>query len=312
LLLAALNSSATLGAMKPKRVLVTGGSGLIGAALLSLLKPQGCQIVRLVRGRAQGASEVAWDPGRPISPQAVSGFDAVVHLAGESIVGRWTEEKKRKIHDSRVQPTRNLAEALAAAEGKPSVFVSSSAIGYYGDRGDELLTEASPAGNQFLSSVCREWEAAAAPAQQAGIRTANIRTGVVLSIGGGALPQMVTPFKMFVGGKIGSGRQWWSWIHIADHVQAIWHILTNDSLQGPVNLVSPNPVTNAQFTDALAKALRRPAIFPMPAFAARLAFGEMADALLLASQRVKPENLEKSGFVFEHPELADALKQIIA
>ena len=305
------NSSDTLGAMKLQRVLVTGVSGPIGGALLPLLRQQGGEVVRLVRGHARGADQIAWDPTKPLPPPAVSGFDAVVHLAGESIVGKWTEEKKRKIRDSRVGPTERLAEALAAAEHKPAVFVSSSAIGYYGDRRDEVLTEASAPGSQFLSGVCREWEAATAPAQKAGIRTANIRTGVVLSTAGGALPQMLTPFKMFVGGKIGSGSQWWSWIHVEDHVRAIWHVLTHDDLQGPVNLASPQPVTNAQFTDALAGVLSRPAIFPMPAFAARLAFGQMADELLLASQRVQPQILENSGFEFTYRELTPALKNLL-
>ncbi|MBA3913948.1 MAG: TIGR01777 family protein [Acidobacteriales bacterium] len=297
--------------MKPSRVLVTGVSGPIGAALLPLLQQQGCEVVRLVRGPARDAHQISWDPAQPVAPEAVSGFDAVIHLAGESIVGRWSEEKKQRIRDSRIRPTRLLAQALASAPQKPSVLVVSSAIGYYGSRGDEILTEQSPAGDQFLSAVCREWEAASEPAAQAGIRTAKIRTGVVLSMAGGALPQMVLPFKMFVGGKIGSGRQWWSWIHVADHVRAIWHVLTNEALSGPVNVVAPRPVTNAQFTEELASGLKRPAIFPMPAFAARLAFGEMADELLLASQRVQPARLEETGFIFQYPALEKALHQLL-
>lgn len=298
--------------MKPSRVLVSGVSGPIGAELLPLLEEQGCEVVRLVRGHTAPANHIAWDPQKPIAPEKVSGFDAVVHLAGESIVGRWSDEKKRRIRDSRVTPTRYLSEALAATERKPAVFVSGSAIGFYGDRGDELLTESSAPGKQFLSEVCRDWEAASEPAARSGIRTVMIRTGVVLSMAGGALPQMVVPFRMFVGGKIGSGKQWWSWIHVEDHVRAIWHAITDESVHGPVNLVAPRPETNAQFTYELASVLNRPAIFPMPAFAARLAFGQMADELLLASQRVKPDRLEASGFEFKFPDLSAALKDLLS
>lgn len=303
--------SARLGAMKPSRILVTGVSGPIGIALMPLLQQQGCEVVRLVRGPARAENQISWDPAQPLAPDTVSGFDAVIHLAGESIVGRWSDAKKQRIRESRVTPTRLLAQALASAAKKPAVLAVSSAIGYYGNRGDEVLMEQSAPGDQFLSAVCREWEAASEPAAQAGIRTANLRTGVVLSINGGALPQMVLPFKLFVGGKVGNGRQWWSWIHVGDHVRAIWHVLTSESLSGPVNMVAPQPVTNAKFTEELASALRRPAIFPMPAFAAKLAFGEMADELLLASQRVQPAKLEETGFEFQYSELGRALQQLL-
>jgi uncharacterized protein len=297
--------------MTPIRVLVTGASGPIGAALLPSLQGRGDEVVRLVRGPASGRDQIQWDPSQPVAPDTVSGFYAVIHLAGETIAGRWTEAKKRRILDSRVQGTRNLAEALAKATAAPRVFVSASAVGYYGNRGDEVLREESSSGEQFLSEVCQKWEAAAAPAVQAGIRTAHPRFGVVLSAEGGALPKMLTPFRMGLGGKVGDSHQWWSWIAVDDVAGALLHILDNEALRGPVNVVSPNPVTNAEFTEVLAKVLRRPAIFPMPAFAARLAFGEMADELLLASQRVEPARLVASGYKFRYPDLEQALRAIL-
>jgi len=230
---------------------------------------------------------------------------------GESIVGRWSAAKKAKIRDSRVVGTRNLAEALAQAKSKPQVFVCSSAIGYYGDRGDEVLNEKTTAGAGFLAEVCRDWEAATQPASAAGIRTVQIRTGVVLSPKGGALGKMLTPFKMGVGGRIGSGRQWMSWIDIADMVGAIQHILKSDALQGPVNLVAPRPVTNAEFTKTLASVLSRPAIFPVPAFAVKLAFGEMGKTVLLAGQRVEPAQLVASGYPFRVSELRASLENAL-
>jgi hypothetical protein len=254
---------------------------------------------------------VTWDPEKPPSPEAVSGFEAVIHLAGETIVGRWTDAKKKKIRDSRVAGTRHLAEALAKAAQRPRVFIAGSAIGYYGDRGEEVLREDSASGTGFLCEVCREWEAAAQPAIDAGIRTANIRTGVVLSPNGGALGKMLPPFKMGLGGRIGDGRQWMSWIDVQDMVGAIHHIMKTDLLQGPVNMTAPKPVTNAEFTKTLAAVLHRPAIFPMPAFAARLAFGQMADELLLASQRVEPTKLVRSGYPFQHADLRGALTAIL-
>jgi hypothetical protein len=242
----------------------------------------------------------------------VSGFDAVIHLAGESIASRWTESKKKAIRDSRVLGTRHLAEALARAASPPRVLISASAIGFYGDRDDEILREDSSSGGRgFLPEVCREWEAAAGPAVQAGIRTAFLRTGIVLSADGGALKQMLPPFRMGLGGKIGSGRQWMSWIDLCDEIGAIRHILTNESLRGPVNSVSPHPVTNAEFTKTMASVLSRPAIFPMPAFAARLVFGQMGDELLLGSQRVEPAKLLASGYAFQKPDLRLALSEIL-
>jgi len=298
------------------RILVTGVSGPIGKALLGSFEPQSTQIVRLVRGRASSAAQVSWDPLAPLPPAAVSGFDAVIHLAGESVVGRWTEGKKKAIRDSRVQGTRNLAAALAQSEAKPRVLVCASAVGFYGNRGDELLGEESPAGQGFLPEVCREWESASRIAAEAGIRTVNIRIGLVLSAKGGALANMLKPFKLGLGGRIGSGQQWWSWIHVDDIVGAIHHAIRTESVgspvSGPVNLVAPNPVRNAEFTKVLASVLGRPAFLPVPEFALRLAFGKMAaEELLLASQRVEPGKLGASGYAFRFRELRAALEDLV-
>jgi uncharacterized protein (TIGR01777 family) len=268
-------------------------------------------VVRLVRRPAASAAERQWDPAQAIAPATVEGFDAVVHLSGESVAGRWTQAQKKKIRDSRVVSTRNLALALARTSQKPPTFLCASAIGYYGNRGDEVLTEESAPGEGFLAEVSREWEQSTSPAAAAGIRTVNLRIGLVLSREGGALKPMLLPFRLGLGGKIGSGRQWWSWIHIADLVSAVQHILeTGQSIAGPVNLTAPNPVTNAEFTRALADALHRPSVLPIPAFAARLAFGEFADAGILASARVIPKALLGSRFTFRFPSLSDALKQL--
>jgi len=268
--------------------------------------------VRLVRGRAKNAAQVSWDPLAPLAPATVSGFDAVVHLAGESVVGRWTEEKKKAIRESRVQGTRNLAAALAQSEVKPRVLVCASAVGFYGNRGDELLPEESPGGQGFLPEVCREWEDASRIAAEAGIRTVSIRIGLVLSAKGGALGNMLKAFKLGLGGRIGSGQQWWSWIHVDDIVGGIHHVIRTESLSGAVNLVAPNPARNAEFTKVLASVLGRPAFFPVPEFALRLAFGEMAAGeLLLASQRVEPGKLKASGYTFRFRELRAALENLV-
>ncbi len=295
----------------PGKILVSGSSGLIGTALLRALQTSGNEVTCLIRGAASGKGRIGWDPARPLPPESVSGFDAVVHLAGESIVGRWTEAKKRRILESRVRGTRNLAEALAAAPQRPRLLITASAIGYYGDRGDEILREDSSPGNGFLPEVCREWEAAAEPATKAGIRVAQMRFGLVLSASGGALQKMLLPFRMGVGGNMGNGRQWWSWVDIDDLIGAIEHVIKTDTLRGPVNVVAPSPVRNAEFTETLASVLSRPAIFPMPAFAARLVFGQMADELLLASQRVEPAKLMASGFVFQKADLRKTLEDIL-
>jgi uncharacterized protein len=306
----------TLGSAMHSRVLVSGVSGLIGVALIPSLESSGAGIARLTRAgsepnRSTTTETVHWDPAQPLSPDSVSGFDAVIHLAGESIATRWNESKKQKIRDSRVIGTRHLAEALALTKSKPKVFVCGSAVGYYGNRGDEVLRENSAPGTGFLADVCRDWEAATQPAIKAGIRTVHIRTGVVLSRKGGALAKMLTPFKLGVGGRIGNGRQWMSWIDIDDMIGAIHHILKSDLLQGPVNLVAPKPVTNAEFTQTLASVLSRPAILPLPEFAVKAAFGEMGESVLLGSQRVEPARLVGTGYPFRFRELRDSLKHVL-
>jgi uncharacterized protein len=292
------------------KILVSGSSGLIGSALIPALKSSGYEITCLVRGVGSGKEQIQWDPSHPLAPESVSGFDAVVHLAGESIVGRWTEAKKRRIRESRVKGTLRLAEALAQAPQRPRVLISASAIGYYGDRGEETLREDSASGSGFLPEVCQEWEDATEPATKAGIRTVQMRFGLVLSRSGGALQKMLPPFRLGIGGNMGNGRQWWSWIDIDDLVGAVQHVMKTEALRGPVNVVGPNPLTNAEFTKTLASVLSRPAILPMPAFAARLVFGQMGDELLLASQRVEPAKLLASGYVFQKPELRAALEGI--
>lgn len=272
-------------------------------------------MVRMVRGTPAGGSngngQIAWDPAVGIAPEAVSGFDAVIHLAGESIFGRWTDAKKQKIRESRVAGTLNLASALARAEEKPRVFVCGSAIGYYGNRGDEMLHEESAPGVGFLAEVCQEWEEATTPAVQADIRTVHLRTGIVLSPKGGALGAMLLPFKLGLGGRTGDGRQWMSWIDVQDMVGGIHHILKNDLLQGAVNMVAPKPVRNAEFAKTLAGVLSRPAIFPLPALAVKTVFGEMGEELLLAGQKVEPGKLVSSGYPFRYRELRASLQELL-
>ena len=286
--------------------MVSGSSGLIGSALVTAREGTRHSVVRLVRC-SPAANELRWDPER----DPPEGFDAVVHLAGESIAGRWTEAKKAHIRESRVQGTSRLAAALARASRPPKVMVCASAIGIYGDRSDEVLREESAPGSDFLAGVCKQWEASTEAAAKAGIRVVSLRFGVVLSRRGGALARMLPPFRMGAGGRIGSGRQWMSWITLDDAVGVIHHALVTDSLRGPVNTVAPNPVTNAAFTRALGQALHRPTIFPLPAFMVRLAFGEMGEALLLASQRVDCGKLLVSGFRFLYPELKPALQSLL-
>ena len=297
------------------RVLISGSTGLIGSALAKDLADAGHQTAGLVRpGSAATGANVRWDPSAgAIDVDALAGFDAVVHLAGESISGRWTRARKDRISASRVQGTQTLCKALAAlpAEARPAVMVSASAVGYYGDRGNELLAEDAGPGKMFLSGVCKQWEAATAPAAEAGIRVANTRFGVVLSARGGALRKMLTPFGMGLGGRIGSGRQYMSWIALADAVAAIRWIIDHAALAGPVNVASPNPVTNAEFAAALGRVLHRPALLPTPAFALRIALGQMADELLLASARTVPRKLLDSGFKFRCPNLPEALREAL-
>ncbi|MDE0354760.1 MAG: TIGR01777 family oxidoreductase [Deltaproteobacteria bacterium] len=294
------------------KILVTGATGLVGGALVRFLAGGGHEVVQLGRS-APGAGDIRWDPEAGVlEPDALEGFDGVVHLAGDNIAtGRWTAEKKRRIRESRVKGTSLLAATLAGLERPPRVLVSASAIGYYGDRGDEELTEGSAPGSGFLSEVCREWEAATEAAEGKGIRVAHARLGVVLSKDGGALAKMLTPFRLGAGGVIGNGRQYMSWITLDDTVAAIGHLLSTDSAAGPVNVVAPAPVTNGEFTRTLGRVLRRPTLFPMPGFAARLAFGEMADALLLASTRVKPAGLTAAGYAFRHGSLEEGLRYVL-
>jgi uncharacterized protein len=294
-----------------ERILLTGASGPIGKALASSFPP-GTEVIRLVRDVSKNAAEISWTPMFPVQPPIVSGYDVVIHMAGESVVGRWTTEKKSAIRDSRVLGTRHLTTALAATDIKPRLLVCASAIGFYGNRGDELLGEESPAGRGFLPEVCQEWEDATRMATAAGIRTVNIRIGLVLSVKGGALTKMLTPFKLGLGGRIGSGQQWWSWIHLDDIVGAIHHVMQTDTLSGPVNLVAPNAVRNAEFTTVLASVLKRPAVFPVPEFALRLAFGKQAaEEMLLASQRVQPGKLASSGYSFHFRDLRGALENLL-
>jgi uncharacterized protein (TIGR01777 family) len=296
------------------RVLVSGATGLVGGAVSEVLSSSGAEVLRLVRRRpTDAAREIMWNPAEGVEDAGkLEGLDAVIHLAGEPIAeGRWTEEKKRRIRESRVDGTRVLAEALAKLERKPRALLSASAVGYYGSRGAEVLTEESSAGDDFLARVCRQWEEAATPAAQAGIRVVLMRFGIILSSKGGALAKMLTPFKLGAGGRLGSGHQYMSWIALDDVAGVIAHLLEKDSLSGPVNTVSPEPVTNREFTKALGEALSRPTLLPVPAFALRLAFGEMADVALLASQRVEPVRLKESGYRFKYPELKDALRHVL-
>jgi len=296
------------------KILMSGSHGLVGKALTKSLTNDGHEVVRLVRhNRSLGALEVEWDPNQGrIDAEHLEGHDVVVHLAGESIVGgRWTDQKKRAIRDSRVNGTRLLSESLARLSRPPSLFLSASAIGYYGDRGDELLTEASAPGNDFLANVCVEWEKATRPAVEKGIRTIHARFGIILDAEGGALAKMLTPFRMGIGGRIGDGKQWMSWVALDDVVNGLRFLMEEPSTRGPVNFVAPNPVTNAEFTKTLGRALSRPTLFPVPVFAARLAFGEMADALLLSSQKVEPSVLKTKAYQFRWPTLGPALRHIL-
>lgn len=299
----------------PMNILVSGSTGLVGTALIPLLTTQGHEVVRLVRSKSKSPSKemIHWNPeANYIDAAGLEGLDAVVHLAGENIAGaRWSASQKARIRDSRVNGTRLLCETLSQLAKPPTTLVCASAIGFYGDRGDELITETSAPGTSFLCDVCREWEAAAEPARQKGIRVVHARFGIILSPAGGALAKMLFPFKMGVGGVIGTGRQYMSWITLDDAVGAIAHALTTPTLSGPVNVVAPHPVTNHEFTKTMGKVLGRPTILPMPAFAARLAFGEMANELLLGGANVKPVRLQESGYSFRFPELETGLRHVL-
>jgi uncharacterized protein len=292
----------------PMRVAVTGASGLIGGALVERLRAEGHTVARLVRDPAKAKpGDIAWDPDAgTIDAAALEGIDAAVHLAGETVGTRWTDEKKRRIRESRVNGTRLIARTLAHLARPPRVLVQASATGIYGDRGDEVVTEESAPGTGFLAEVGRDWEGASGPAEEAGIRVVKLRFGVVLTARGGALEQMLLPFRMGVGGTLGNGRQWMPWLSLDDAVEIVMRALRDERLRGPVNAVAGS-ARNADFTEALGRALRRPTILPVPGFGLRLLFGQMADEALLAGQRVEPARLREIGHVFHHPTLDTAL-----
>lgn len=291
-------------------VAITGASGLIGSALADALAADGYVVRRFVRvGRQARPGDILWDPVRQVlEPAELEGVDAVVHLAGEPIGQRWTSAVRRRIRESRIAGTRLLAASIASLSRPPRVFASGSAMGIYGSRGDEVLSETSPIGDDFLAELAADWEAEADRAAPAGVRVVKLRTGLVLSPRGGALARLLLPFRLGVGGRVGSGRQWVSWIALSDTVRAIRHVMASDGVAGPVNLAAPTPVTNAELSSTLGKVLHRPALIPVPAVALRAVFGEMADATLLASQRMQPRRLLESGFQFDHPRLESALR----
>jgi uncharacterized protein (TIGR01777 family) len=295
------------------KIAIAGASGLVGSALIPFLEHDGHTITRIVRS-APRAGEIEWHPNQDeLNSKDFEGFDVIINLAGENIAaGRWTDDQKRKIRDSRVNGTHLLSEAIAKLAPKAKVFVCASATGIYGDRGDETLDEQSESGGGFLAGVCREWEKASEPASRVGVRVVNLRFGPIIAREGGMLAKLLTPFKMGMGGKVGSGKQFISWVGLDDAVRAVMLAIKDESIRGPLNVVAPNPVTNEDFTRALGHVLNRPTALAMPAFAARLAFGEMADEMLLASQKVMPKKLIGAGFEFKHPKLEPTLKDLLA
>ena len=302
------------------RILISGSTGFLGTAVIEALERDGHTIARLVRpqtsrGKATGGAEqtVAWDPvAGTLDAAGAEDADALVHLAGASIAGgRWNASRKNLLRTSRIDATRHLFGALGKLQRPPRVILGASAIGYYGSRGDETVSEASAPGGDFLSAVCQEWEKETARGAEFGARVASLRFGIILAAHGGALPKMLTPFQLGVGGRLGSGRQWMSWVTLEETVRMVQFALANAAISGPVNVVAPNPVRNSEFTRVLAKTLHRPALFPAPAFALRLALGEMADALLLSSQRVMPAKLAGAGYQFQQPDLAEALGDVL-
>jgi uncharacterized protein (TIGR01777 family) len=296
------------------RVLISGSSGLIGSAMSRTFVDGRDTVVRLVRGPASGdATTMSWDPERQtIDRPGLEGFDAVVHLAGEPLLGRWTADKKRRIADSRVRGTKLIAEALASTTRRPGVLVCASAAGYYGNRGDEILSEESTPGRGFLADVCRAWESAADPARQAGIRVVSVRTGLVLARAGGLLKALLVPFQLGLGGPIGHGRSYWSWIAQDDLIAVYRFAIAREGLSGAVNAAAPNPVTNAEFTRTLGTVLRRPAVLPVPPIALRLIFGrEAAQDAMLSGARIVPARLLEAGFKFQYPELEPALRHVM-
>jgi len=297
------------------KIAVTGATGLIGRELIGALTRDGIEVIALsrrVRMTSRPIQTAFWDPANgQLDASVLEGADAIVHLAGETISNRWTRAQKQRIRRSRVEGTRLVVEASKKLTQPPRVFVAASAIGFYGDRGDDEIDEISTPGSGFLPEVCQDWEAEAARAQDFGARTASLRIGVVLSTKGGALAKMLLPFKMAFGGPMGSGRQWISWVHIDDVVGAIRFVLNHDDLRGPVNTTGPHPVRQAEFAKELGRTLRRPALTPAPGFALRLILGEMAQSLLLEGQKVLPRRLEEAGYTFQYPTLPEALANII-
>jgi uncharacterized protein len=294
------------------RVAITGASGFLGSSLAARMQAEGATVLRLTRGRSSASNTIAWDPSSGhLDTAKLEGVDAVVNLAGEPIDQRWTAARKRQIRDSRIEGTRLIANAIGKLRPRPVVLANGSAMGYYGDRGDELLDEASWPGSGFLAEVTAEWERASDSARDAGIRVVNLRTGLVLDKSGGALARMLLPFRLGIGGRLGSGAQWMSWIALDDWVGAVIYLLQSDTATGPTNLVAPNPVRNAEFTTTLARVLKRPSFAALPTFALDLIFGEMARETLLASQRVKPKRLMEAGYGFEYPELEGALRRAL-
>jgi uncharacterized protein (TIGR01777 family) len=293
------------------KVLVTGASGLIGSALVARLEARGDEVVRLTRSQPKGPRTYRWSPDdSELDARAVDGVHAAVHLAGETVVGRWTQAKKRRILESRARGTTLVSAALAGSDPAPAALLCASGIGYYGDRGDTPLTEQSAPGASFLAEVARQWEAATAPARDAGIRVVNLRFGIVQSPHGGALATLLPIFRLGLGGRVGNGRQYVSWVAIDDVVGAIEHALATDSIAGPINVVAPAPVTNAEYARTLARLLHRPALMPAPAFAVRAVLGEFAQELL-GGQRVLPARLAASGYEFRYPELELALRHLL-
>jgi uncharacterized protein (TIGR01777 family) len=291
-------------------ILVSGASGLIGSALVPEFEAAGHTVRRLVRHQPNSTLEIPWRTNQ-ITPNTLQPFDAIVHLAGRNIGARWTASVKQEIRESRLQGTKTLAGAAADAfrtSGKPSVLISVSAVGYYGSRGDEELTEASGSGSGFLAEVCRDWEAATEPAADAGVRVAIPRVGVVLTRRGGALKKILPPFQLGLGGPVGNGRQWMSWVVLDDLIRILVAALDDSRMSGPINAIAPQPVTNLEFAKALGRALRRPAVFPVPAFVVKTMFGKMGEETLLAGGRVLPRKLQELGFTFRHPQIAEALQ----
>jgi uncharacterized protein (TIGR01777 family) len=297
----------------PMKILITGSTGLIGSSLIPFLTTGGHRVIRLKRDKSKiGENDLYWNPEKgEIDTSKLEGFDAVVHLSGENVARRWTDEKKAEIEESRVKSTRLLSNSLSKLEKKPAVLVCASAIGFYGNRDDEILTEDSQAGKGFLADVGRKWEAATALARKAGIRVVNLRLGVVLSPRGGALEKMLLPFRVGLGGKVGSGHQWMSWISIHDVIGATYHAINDDSIVGPVNAVSPKPATNLEFTNTLGNVLKRPTFFSVPSSLLRVIFGEMADETLLSSARVMPSKLLSSGYEFQFTDLETSLRNLL-